>query len=57
MQDAGLRGRIRRKYELLTVEMDERRRRQWAAAEARFLSEQELERPWRRQAALRTGSP
>lgn len=37
MQDARLRGRIRRKYRLLTVEMDERRRRQWAAAEARDL--------------------
>lgn len=37
MQDARLGGRIRRKYRLLTVEMDERRRRQWAAAEARDL--------------------
>jgi hypothetical protein len=35
MQDAQLLGRIRRKYRLLRVEMDERRRRQWAAAEAR----------------------
>src|ERR1039457_2142784 len=35
MQDAQLRGRIRRKYRSLRVEMDERRRRQWAAAEAR----------------------
>jgi hypothetical protein len=35
MQDAQQVGRIRRKYRLLRVEMDERRRRQWAAAEAR----------------------
>jgi hypothetical protein len=33
--DAPSLGRIRRKYRLLNVEMDERRRRQWAAAEAR----------------------
>ena len=37
MQDASLRERIRRKYQLLNVELDERRRRQWAAAEARDL--------------------
>jgi hypothetical protein len=35
MQDAQFVGRIRRKYRLLSIEMDERRRRQWAAAEAR----------------------
>ena len=34
MQDAQRVGRIRRKYLTLRVEMDERRRRQWAAAEA-----------------------
>jgi hypothetical protein len=34
MQDAALLERIRRKYRLLNVELDERRRRQWAAAEA-----------------------
>jgi hypothetical protein len=37
MQDARHFGRIRRKYRLLNVELDERRRRQWAAAEARGL--------------------
>ena len=37
MQDAQRVGRIRRKYLALRVEMDERRRRQWAAAEAREL--------------------
>jgi Rhodopirellula transposase DDE domain len=37
MQDAPLLERIRRKYRLLNVELDERRRRQWAAAEAREL--------------------
>ena len=37
MQDAQRVGRIRRKYLTLRVEMDERRRRQWAAAEARDL--------------------
>jgi len=37
MQDAQRVGRIRRKYLTLRVEMDERRRRQWAAAEAREL--------------------
>jgi hypothetical protein len=37
MQDAQKVGRIRRKYRALRVEMDERRRRQWAAAEAREL--------------------
>src|SRR5271170_1659647 len=37
MQDAQRVGRIRRKYLALCVEMDERRRRQWAAAEAREL--------------------
>jgi hypothetical protein len=35
MQDAQTQKSIRRKYRLLNVEMDERRRRQWAAAEAR----------------------
>jgi hypothetical protein len=35
MQDAQRVGRIRRKYRLLVAELDERRRRQWAAAEAR----------------------
>ena len=35
MQDAQTIARIRRKYRLLAPEMDERRRRQWAAAEAR----------------------
>jgi len=35
MQDAQIVGRIRRKYQLLVPEMDERMRRQWAAAEAR----------------------
>jgi hypothetical protein len=35
MQDAHAIARIRRKYRLLAPEMDERRRRQWAAAEAR----------------------
>jgi DDE family transposase len=37
MQDAQTLTRIRRKYRLLAPEMDERRRRQWAAAEAREL--------------------
>jgi hypothetical protein len=37
MQDAQTVGRIRRKYRSLNVEMDERSRRQWAAAEAREL--------------------
>ena len=37
MQDARLIARIRRKYRSLKPEMDERRRRQWAAAEARDL--------------------
>lgn len=37
MQDTLAIGRIRRKYRSLNVEMDERRRRQWAAAEAREL--------------------
>ena len=35
MQDAQAIVRIRRKYRMLAPEMDERRRRQWAAAEAR----------------------
>jgi hypothetical protein len=35
MQDAKVEARIRRKYRLVAVELDERRRRQWAAAEAR----------------------
>ena len=34
MQDTQTIARIRRKYQLLVPEMDERRRRQWAAAEA-----------------------
>lgn len=37
MQDASTIGRIGRKYRALGVEMDERGRRQWAAAEAREL--------------------
>jgi transposase len=37
MQDTQTSARIRRKYQLLVPEMDERRRRQWAAAEAREL--------------------
>jgi len=37
MQDAKLIARIRRKYRSLNLELDERRRRQWAAAEARDL--------------------
>ena len=37
MQDAQWFGRIRRKYRALRTELDERRRRQWAAAEAREL--------------------
>ena len=37
MQDAKSIARIRRKYRALSVEMDERSRRQWAAAEAREL--------------------
>ena len=37
MQDTQTIARIRRKYQLLVPEMDERRRRQWAAAEAREL--------------------
>jgi hypothetical protein len=35
MQDAQAEARIRHKYRLVAVELDERRRRQWAAAEAR----------------------
>jgi hypothetical protein len=35
MQDATAEARIRRKFRLVAVELDERRRRQWAAAEAR----------------------
>jgi Rhodopirellula transposase DDE domain len=35
MQDAKIEARIRLKYGLVAVELDERRRRQWAAAEAR----------------------
>jgi hypothetical protein len=35
MQDAQVEARIRRKFRLVAVELDERRRRQWAAAEAR----------------------
>jgi Rhodopirellula transposase DDE domain len=37
MQDAQIIARIRRKYQLLVPEMDERFRRQWAASEAREL--------------------
>jgi Rhodopirellula transposase DDE domain len=37
MQDAAVIARIRRKYRSLKPELDERRRRQWAAAEARDL--------------------
>lgn len=37
MQDAQVIARIRRKYRSLEPELDERRRRQWAAAEARDL--------------------
>ena len=37
MQDAQVIKRIRRKYRALQPEFDERRRRQWAAAEARDL--------------------
>src|SRR5512144_1889013 len=37
MQDTQTIARIRRKYQLLVPEMDERRRRQWAAVEAREL--------------------
>ena len=37
MQHAQLIEQIRRKYQMLVPEMDERRRRQWAAAEAREL--------------------
>jgi hypothetical protein len=35
MQDAKVEARIRHKYRMVAVELDERRRRQWAAAEAR----------------------
>jgi Rhodopirellula transposase DDE domain len=35
MQDAKVEARIRRKFRLVAVELDERRRSQWAAAEAR----------------------
>jgi hypothetical protein len=35
MQDVKVEARIRRKFRLVAVELDERRRRQWAAAEAR----------------------
>ena len=37
MQDADVEARIGRKFRLVAVELDERRRRQWAAAEARDL--------------------
>jgi hypothetical protein len=37
MHDAAVVGRIRRKYQSLSLEMDERMRRQWAAAESREL--------------------
>lgn len=35
MHDAKIEARIRRKFRMVAVELDERRRRQWAAAEAR----------------------
>ena len=35
MRDAHAVARIRRKYQVVAIELDERRRRQWAAAEAR----------------------
>ena len=35
MQDAKVEARIRRKFRLVAVELDERRRRQWAAVDAR----------------------
>ena len=35
MQDAKVEARIRRKFRSVSIELDERRRRQWAAAEAR----------------------
>ncbi len=35
MKDAKIEARIRRKFRMVAVELDERRRRQWAAAEAR----------------------
>jgi len=35
MREAKIEARIRRKFRLVAVELDERRRRQWAAAEAR----------------------
>ena len=35
MQDAKIEARIRRKFRMVAIELDERRRRQWAAAEAR----------------------
>jgi hypothetical protein len=35
MQDANVEARIRRKFRLVAIELDERRRRPWAAAEAR----------------------
>lgn len=35
MEDAKIEARIRRKFRMVVVELDERRRRQWAAAEAR----------------------
>jgi hypothetical protein len=35
MQDAKVEARIRHKYRMVAIELDERRRRQWAAAEAR----------------------
>ena len=37
MRDAKVEARIRQKFHLVAVELDERRRRQWAAAEARDL--------------------
>jgi Rhodopirellula transposase DDE domain len=37
MQDARIEARIGRKFRLVAIELDERRRRQWAAAEARDL--------------------
>lgn len=35
MHDAKIEARIRRKFRMVAIELDERRRRQWAAAEAR----------------------
>jgi hypothetical protein len=37
MQDSQAIARVHRKYQMLAPELDERRRRQWAAVEARDL--------------------